>query len=127
MPPESNVEEMAKIINNKVRLRKTDIDVTEVLNWMRGMERYVTSVELRDQFDWPLRETARRLMRLLAEEGKVVIADHPSRKRSYVYGLPKMKKPTAETFAKPNPKAKEPSHMRARNSFFKSKKQNSNL
>ena len=96
MPPESNVEEMAKIINNKVRLHKTDIDVTEVLDWMQGMGRYVTSVEMRDQFNWPLRETARTLMRLLEAENKVITKPNPKRKRSYVYGLPSFPEPKAK-------------------------------
>jgi len=88
---------MTQIKNGKVKIHKTEIDVNDVLSWMKKQGRNVTSVELRDRFNWPLRETARRLMKLLVEEGKVVIADNPVRKRSYVYGLPGHPQPTAET------------------------------
>lgn len=57
---------MVQIKNGKVKIHKTEIDVNAVLSWMEKQGRYVTSVELRDQFNWPLRETARRLMQLLA-------------------------------------------------------------
>ena len=102
---------MAKNVSNKVVIHKVEINVPEVLAWMDEQGYYVTSVQLRDQFNWPLREVARRLMRQLAQESKVIIADHPIRKRSYCYGLPTTPKPTAKTFAKPKPKAKEPSHF----------------
>ncbi len=59
---------------------------------------YVTSVQLRDQFNWPLRETSRRLVRLLAKEGKVVIAENPFHKKSYAYGLKGQPLPTKETW-----------------------------
>jgi len=78
---------MAQIKNGKVKIHKVDIDVNAVLSWMEKQGHYVTSVELRDQFNWPLRETARRLMRMLAEQNKIIIKPNPNRKRSYVYGL----------------------------------------
>lgn len=81
---------MAQIKNGKVVIHKVEINVTEVLAWMKKQGHYVTSVELRDQFNWPLRETARRLMRMLTEENKVVIKPNPNRKRAYCYGLPSM-------------------------------------
>lgn len=87
---------MAQIKNGKVQIHKVDIDVNAVLLWMEKQGRNVTSVELRDQFGWPLRETARRLMRLLAEENKVVIKPNPRRKRSYIYGLPSFPEPKAK-------------------------------
>lgn len=87
---------MAQIKNGKVKIHKVDIDVNAVLSWMEKLGRNVTSVELRDQFNWPLRETARRLMRVLAEESKVVIKPNPKRKRAYIYGLPKFPKPETE-------------------------------
>ena len=40
-------------------------------------------------------ETAGCLMRMLAEENKVVIKPNPVRKRAYIYGLRKMPKPEA--------------------------------
>lgn len=79
---------MAQIKNGKVQIHKVEIKVADVLAWMKKQGRYVTSVELRDQFNWPLRETARRLMQMLAEENKVVIKPNPKRKKSYVYGFP---------------------------------------
>jgi hypothetical protein len=112
--PESLVEEpMArKIVDGKLTIHKCNIVVGDVIAYMCELGRYCTSVELRNHFGWPLRETARQLMKLLAEEGKVVIVDNPTKKRSYVYGLPKMEKPTAETFAKPKPKEKNLNRLR---------------
>ena len=81
-----------QIKNGKVKIHKVDIDVNAVLLWMEKQGRNVTSVELRDQFNWPLRETARRLMKMLAEENKVVIKPNPKRKRAYIYSLPKFPK-----------------------------------
>ena len=78
---------MAQIQNGKVKIHKVEINVNAVLSWMEKQGRYVTSVELRDHFNWPLRETARRLMKILAEENKVVIKPNPKRKRAYIYGL----------------------------------------
>lgn len=89
---------MAKIVNGKTKIGGHEIVVKNVLNWMQDQKRYVTSVEMRHKFGWKLRQTARVLMRLLEVEGKVVIMPHPTRKRSYCYGLPKTPKPTAETF-----------------------------
>jgi hypothetical protein len=73
---------MAQIKNGKVQIHKVEINVNDVLSWIEKQGRCVTSVELRDQFNWPLREIARRLMRLLAEQSKVIIANHPIRKNS---------------------------------------------
>ena len=89
---------MAQIKNSKVKIHKVEINVNGVLAWMEKQGRYVTSIDLRDQFNWPLRETARRLMRMLAEENKVVIKPNPKRKRSYVYGLPLFPESKAENF-----------------------------
>lgn len=85
---------MAQIKDGKVKIHKVEINVNDVLSWIKKQGRYVTSVELRDQFNWPLRETARQLMKLLAKKGRIIIAPNPVRKRSYVYGLPGMKKPS---------------------------------
>lgn len=89
---------MAKIENGKTKIGGHEIVVKNVLSWMKSLGRYCTSVEMRDKFGWKLRQTGRVLMRLLEVEGKVVIMPHPSRKRSYCYGLPKTLKPTVETF-----------------------------
>jgi len=87
---------MAQIRNGKVKIHKVEVNVADVLSWMKKQGHYVTSVELRDQFGWPLRETARRLMKMLAKKNKVVIKPNPKRKRAYVYGLPKFPKPETE-------------------------------
>ena len=89
---------MAKIENGKVKISRHQIVVKDVLSWMKSLGRYCTSVEIRDKFGWKLRQTARVLMQLLEKEGKVVIMPHPTRKRSYCYGLPETPKPTVETF-----------------------------
>jgi len=92
---------------NIIRITKVDIQIDKVLAYMKKQGRYVTSVEMRDHFDWPLRGTARRLMRVLAEKNQVVIADNPNRKRAYVYGLPGMKKPKATPKPKKTKKTKK--------------------
>lgn len=101
------LRKMAKIEKGRVKISGHDIVVKDVLKWMEKQGRYTTSVEQRDAFNWKLRNVSRVLMRLLEKEGKVVIADHPVRKRSYCYGLPGMPAPTVETFAKPKPEKKE--------------------
>ena len=90
-----------KIVNGKVTISQVEINVKHVLQWMKETGHFVTSVEARDHFKWPMRQTCRSLMKLLAEENKVVIVENPKRKRSWIYGLPNMKKPTKETFVKP--------------------------
>ena len=82
-----------KIENGKVEISGVEITVKHVLQWMKETNHYVTSVEMRDHFGWPMRQTCRSLMKLLAKEGKVVICKNPKRKRSWVYGLPNMPVP----------------------------------
>ena len=86
-----------KIENGKVEISGVEITVKHVLQWMKETNHYVTSVEMRDHFGWPMRQTCRSLMKLLAKEGKVCIIQNPKRKRSWIYGLPKMPVPN-ETY-----------------------------
>lgn len=92
------LRKMPKIEKGKVKITGVVITVSKVLAWMKQQGRFVESVEMRDVFNWPLRGTARNLMKLLEADKKVVIVENPHRKRAWVYGLPNVPLPTKETF-----------------------------
>lgn len=89
---------MAKIVEGKITIHKCEIIVENVIGYMQKQGHAVTAVQMRDKFDWKLRQTARILTRLLKDEGKVEIHDHPTRKRSYCYTLVGQPKPTKKNF-----------------------------
>lgn len=83
-----------------ITITKVDIKPATVLKYMekhakKDPTHWLTAVQLRDKYNWPLRGTARRLMKVLAETGTVVIEANPDRKNSYCYGLPGQSKPVA--------------------------------
>ena len=97
---------MAKIENGKVTITKVEINVADIMAWLKKENRWVKAVQVRDAFHFPLRQTFRVLARLLEAEKKVVIIENPNRKKSYLYSATSLN-------LKP-PKAKETKATKAR-------------